>query len=171
MNTNYTPGQGASAATSAKSTAPRTTASKVNLAFTGLSFRLLTEQPGRARQVIPHASVVAFLLLRWAINSRRLGTCGRGEVAIAEYRVICVVRRADGHPKAVGYSANGNAVMYDDLWTIGEAREALEQGHRLYTVSPSTGAEAELEVTATGIRTKPEQTTDNNLDDLPPCGG
>lgn len=61
--------------------------------------------------------------------------------------------------------------MYDDLWTIGEAREALEQGHRLYTVSPSTGAEAEIEVTANGIRTKPEQTTDdNNLDGLPPCG-
>jgi hypothetical protein len=90
---------------------------------------------------------------------------------ITDYRIICVARRADGNLRAVGYSENGNAVMYDDLWTIGEAREALEQGHRLYTVSPSTGAEAEIEVTANGIRTKPEQTTDdNNLDGLPPCG-
>ncbi len=60
--------------------------------------------------------------------------------------------------------------MYDDLWTVGQAREAIEQGHRLYTVSPSTGAEAELEVSADGIRTRPDQTTDNKLDDLPACG-
>jgi hypothetical protein len=60
--------------------------------------------------------------------------------------------------------------MYDDLWTVAQAREALEQGHRLYIVSPSTGVEAELEVAPDGIRVKPEQTTDNNLDDLPPCG-
>jgi hypothetical protein len=60
--------------------------------------------------------------------------------------------------------------MYDDLWTVGQAREAIEQGHRLYTVSPSTGAEAELEVSADGIRTKPDQATDNKLDDLPACG-
>ena len=131
----------------------------MNLAFTGLSFRLLTEQPGRARQVIPHASVVAFLLLRWAINSRRLGTCGRGEVAIAEYRVICVVRRADGHPKAVGYSANGNAVMYDDLWTIEQAREAIEQGHQLYVVSPASGDRTELDLESY-----------DELEDLPTCG-
>jgi len=60
--------------------------------------------------------------------------------------------------------------MYDDLWTVGQAREAIEQGHRLYTVSPSTGAEADLEVTADGIRTKPDAATDNRLDELPPCG-
>jgi len=131
----------------------------VILAFTGLSFRQLTEQPGRARHVISHGSVVAFLLLRRAINSWRLGTCGRGEVAIAEYRVICVVRRADGHPRAVGYSENGNAVMYDDLWTIEQAREALEQGHRLYVVSPTSGARTELDLES-----------DAELEDLPTCG-
>ena len=89
---------------------------------------------------------------------------------IAEYRIICVVRRADGNLRAVGYSENGNGVMYDDLWTVAQAKQALEQGHRLYTVSPSTGDQAELEVSSEGIRTKPEQTTDNTLDDLPPCG-
>jgi hypothetical protein len=60
--------------------------------------------------------------------------------------------------------------MYDDLWTVAQAKQAIEQGHRLYTVSPSTGAEAELEVCPEGLRTKPDQATDNNLDDLPPCG-
>lgn len=94
-----------------------------------------------------------------AINSRRLGSCGRGEVAIAEYRIICVVRRADGHPRAVGYSANGNDVMYDELWTIEQARKAIAEGHRLYTLNPSTGAKTEL-----GLE------SDDELEDLPPCG-
>jgi len=60
--------------------------------------------------------------------------------------------------------------MYDGLWTVGQARQRIEQGHRLYTVSPSTRAEAELEVSPDGLRAKPDQATDNNLDDLPPCG-
>jgi hypothetical protein len=34
-------------------------------------------------------------------------------------------------------------------------------------VSPSTGARAEIELHRDGIRTKPEQSTDNTLDDLP----
>jgi hypothetical protein len=80
------------------------------------------------------------------------------------------VRRADGNLRAVGYSENGNAVMYDDLWTVAQAKQAIKQGHRLYTVSPSAGTEAELEVSADGLRTKPGQATDNDLDDLPPCG-
>jgi len=60
--------------------------------------------------------------------------------------------------------------MYDDVWTIGEARRAIEEGHRLYTVSPSTRAEAELEATADGIRIRPGQRGGHSLDDLPPCG-
>jgi hypothetical protein len=89
---------------------------------------------------------------------------------IAEYRVICVVRREDGHLRAVGYSKDGNSVMYDDLWTVAQARQAIEEGNRLYTVSPATGEQADLEVHADGIRTRPDQASDNALDDLPPCG-
>jgi hypothetical protein len=104
------------------------------------------------------------------IDSGRLGPCGTDGVAIAEYRIICVVRRADGHLRAVGYSANGNAVMYDDLWSVAQAREAIEEGHRLYTVSPATGEQADLELHADGIRTRLDESTDHTLDDLPPCG-
>jgi hypothetical protein len=60
--------------------------------------------------------------------------------------------------------------MYDDVWTIEQARHAIEKGHRLYVVSPSSGARAELELFGGGIRTRPEQTTDNSLDDLPVRG-
>jgi hypothetical protein len=59
----------------------------------------------------------------------------------------------------LGYSANGNKVMYDELWTIDQAREAVEQGHLLYVVDPASGARTELDL---------ESHTD--LDDLPTCG-
>ena len=69
------------------------------------------------------------------------------------------MRRADGHPRALGYSVNGNGVMYDDLWTIEQAREAIEQGDRLYVVSPESGKRTELDL----------QSWDD-LEDLPSCG-
>ena len=59
--------------------------------------------------------------------------------------------------------------MYDDLWTVEEARHAIQQGHRLYAVSPSTGVEVDLELQGEGIGTSPGANVD--LDDLPTCGG
>jgi hypothetical protein len=49
--------------------------------------------------------------------------------------------------------------MYDELWSIEEAREAIGQGHRLYVVSP-----------ATGERTEVDLETYDDLEDLPTCG-
>ena len=60
--------------------------------------------------------------------------------------------------------------MYDDKWTLEEAREAIQQGHRLYAVSPSTGVEVEFELHEEGIRLKPGESADLDLDDLPSCG-
>jgi hypothetical protein len=60
--------------------------------------------------------------------------------------------------------------MYDDLWSIEEARLAIEQGHRLYTVDAATGAQAEVELHGEGIRTILDPRSDNALEDLPPCG-
>ena len=54
----------------------------------------------------------------------------------------------------MGYTANGNDVMYDDLWTIEQARQAVADGHRLYTVDPS-GERVDVALDA--------------LEDLPPC--
>lgn len=102
-----------------------------------------------------------------AIDSRRVESPVKEGVAIAAYRIICVFHGANGDVRAVGYSESGHAVMYDDVWTIEQARHAIEKGHRLYTVSPSTGSAAEIELFGDGIRTKPEQSTDNTLDDLP----
>jgi hypothetical protein len=60
--------------------------------------------------------------------------------------------------------------MYDDLWTLEQARHAIQQGHRLYAVSPSTGVEVEVELHGEGIRLKPGESADHDLDGLPTCG-
>ena len=88
---------------------------------------------------------------------------------MVEYRVVCVVRRADGHIRAVGYSADGTDVRHDDVWTLEEARHAIQQGHRLYAVSPSTGVEVELELHAEGLRPRSAEGVDLDLDALPTC--
>lgn len=92
-----------------------------------------------------------------------------GKRSITEYRIVCVVRRADGHVRAVGYSENGDGAKHDSLLTLDEARHAIRQGHRLYAVSPSTGVEVELELHGEGIRTGPGESADLDLDDLPTC--
>jgi hypothetical protein len=72
--------------------------------------------------------------------------------------------------RQIGYSESGNAVMYDDLWTMQQAREALEQGHVLYVFDPATGDRSELELHNGGIRLGAADGGDRALDDLPPCG-
>ena len=88
----------------------------------------------------------------------------------AEYRIICVCRRADGHVRQIGYSARGSDVMYDDLWTVQQAREAIEQGHVLYMLDPATGERSELELQDGELRPSPGHGGEKTLDDLPPCG-
>jgi hypothetical protein len=80
-----------------------------------------------------------------------------------------VVRGDDGDLEAVGYAGNGNAFMYDDLWTVEQARAAIAEGHRLYALSPS-GSYAEVELTTDGIRATLDHSADDMLDDLPACG-
>jgi len=89
--------------------------------------------------------------------------------SIADYRIICVVRGVDGDLEGVGYAANGNGVMYDDIWTIEQARGAIENGDRLYALGPGGGF-AQIELSEDGIRARPDNGGDNTLDDLPACG-
>ena len=92
---------------------------------------------------------------------------GKGE--LSQYRIICLIRRADGHLRALGYSTSGSGVVYDGTWTVTEARAAMFEGHRLYTVDPSTGAEVDLEFADGRIRTRPGQASGATLEDLPDC--
>jgi hypothetical protein len=90
-------------------------------------------------------------------------------VAIVDYRIICVVRGTDGDLQGVGYAANGNAVMYDEIWSVEQARSAVEQGHRLYILGPVAGF-GEVEVFEDGIRATSAHGAGDRLDALPPCG-
>jgi hypothetical protein len=59
--------------------------------------------------------------------------------------------------------------MYDDVWTVAQARAAIAEGHRLYALSPS-GGYAEVELTIDGIRATLDHSAGDMLDDLPACG-
>jgi hypothetical protein len=83
---------------------------------------------------------------------------------MSDYRIICVVRGSDGEVEALGYSRNGNGVIYDDRWTVEQAKAALKEGHRLYTVSSSTGKQADLELHEGRLRIP-------DVAALPDCGG
>lgn len=76
---------------------------------------------------------------------------------MAEYRIICVVVGNEG-VETLGYSESGNGAIYDGRWTLEQARQAIEEGHRLYLVSPVTGEHADLDLTDSSI-----------LEDLPDC--
>ena len=59
--------------------------------------------------------------------------------------------------------------MYDEIWTVEQARRAVEQGDRLYTLSPSGGF-GEIELFNDGIRATSDHGAGDQLDALPPCG-
>ena len=80
-----------------------------------------------------------------------------------------MVRGDEGEVQGVGYAANGNAVMYDEVWTVEQARAAIQEGNRLYTLS-SSGGYAEVELTADGIAARSDHSAGDQLDDLPVCG-
>jgi hypothetical protein len=59
--------------------------------------------------------------------------------------------------------------MYDEIWTVDQARAAIEQGSRLYTLNAS-GGYGEVELSEDGIRAGSDHGADDELADLPPCG-
>ena len=89
-------------------------------------------------------------------------------VATREYRIVCLIHRADGHIRALGYS-HGDDGGYRGTWTITEAGQAIADGHRVYIVNPGSGATAELELSEGHIRTKPTHAGRAALADLPAC--
>lgn len=88
---------------------------------------------------------------------------------MSDYRVVCVNHAPEGHIESVGVNQYGNDEGFDFQWTVEEARAAIEYGHRLYTVSPTSGKEADVEPFEDSIRTNPDAVEDNNLDSLPSC--
>ena len=70
------------------------------------------------------------------------------EVAVALYQVICVnkARTTDGSHDHISYLRLGSQAGWDRRITVDEAIRQLRSpaGDRYYTISPSTGARAEV---------------------------
>jgi hypothetical protein len=83
---------------------------------------------------------------------------------ITDYRVVCVVKG-----ERITGVGTGTEEVADTRWSVAGVRIAIKEGHRFYTVSPSTGDEADVELNEDGIRTDPDKVTDNNLENLRAC--
>jgi len=59
--------------------------------------------------------------------------------------------------------------MYDEIWSVEQARSAVEQGHRLYVLKSGGGFD-EVELFEDGIRATSDHGAGDQLEALPPCG-
>jgi hypothetical protein len=95
---------------------------------------------------------------------------------MAAHRIVCV-NTEHPHRHIVKVGTGTTADKYSRIWTVKEVREALANGDRFYTVSPSTGKEADVKAddckvggcTVKTIRSKADAVTDNNLDNMGSC--
>jgi len=84
---------------------------------------------------------------------------------MASYRIVCVEK--DEHIISVGTGDNPQQAV--KRWKVADVRAAIKDGNRFYTVSPSTGKEANVELFEETIRTGADGIADNNLDNLRAC--
>jgi hypothetical protein len=95
---------------------------------------------------------------------------------MSDYRIVCV-NTEHPHRHILKVGTGTKADQYSRTWTVKEVRDALEAGDRFYTVSPSTGKEADVRAdtckepncTVKTIRSKADAVTDNNLDNIGAC--
>lgn len=97
---------------------------------------------------------------------------------MARYRIVCTLQEpcgVDHHRAHIVSVGTGMAEKADTKWSLGEVLSAMASGDVFYTKSRSTGLEAKVEPFTCGscrrtyIRSKPDEVTDNNLDDLRRC--
>lgn len=95
---------------------------------------------------------------------------------MSSYQIVCVNTEYP-HRHIVKVGTGTTADKYTRTWTVKEVRDALEDGDRFYTVSPSTGKEADVKAdtckepncTVKTIRSTADAVTDNNLDNMSSC--
>ena len=97
---------------------------------------------------------------------------------MAQYWIVCVNKQSSGplldHTHIVGVGT-GDSTGYNSYWTVDQIVQSIWNGNVFYTVSPSTGAVAIVEVVHCPrcnryfIRSHPDAVTDNNLDNLGAC--
>jgi Protein of unknown function (DUF3892) len=95
---------------------------------------------------------------------------------VASYRILCVDTE-HAHRHVTKVCTGKKADRYSRTWTVEEVRDALEAGDRFYTLSPTTGKEADVTAEdcsvdgcpAETIRSKADAIMDNNLENMPSC--
>jgi hypothetical protein len=95
---------------------------------------------------------------------------------MSTYRIVCV-NTEHPHSHIVKVGTGTKAEHYSRTWTVKEVLEAIEDGDRFYTVSPSTSKEAEVKADTCKIagcsiktlRSTADGVKDNNLDYMPSC--
>lgn len=100
---------------------------------------------------------------------------------MARHRIVCTEQEPRSAPHdAAHIIAVGTGSMADKAeqrWTLDQVLNAIKEGNQFYTVSPSTGKEANVskyECRGCGrstIRSGADSVTDNNLDNLRQCRG
>jgi hypothetical protein len=95
---------------------------------------------------------------------------------MSSFRIVCVNREyTHSHITLVGTGTKVDE--YSRAWTVKEVRAALEAGDRFYTISASTGKEADVRAdtchvagcVVETIRSTADAVTDNNLDNMIGC--
>jgi hypothetical protein len=95
---------------------------------------------------------------------------------MASHRIVCV-NTEHPHRHITHVGTGGDPNQADSRWTVADVRQALFNGDRFYTVSPSTGLTADVRpddcringCTVKTIRSHTDAVTDNNLDYLRIC--
>jgi hypothetical protein len=89
---------------------------------------------------------------------------------MSSYKITCVTKSTRtwaGHQHIVSVGITG------ERYSVATIYRLMDQGHRFYTVSPSTGGTALVRkyhcCGLDTLRSDPDAVYDNNLDDLPAC--
>ena len=96
---------------------------------------------------------------------------------MSSYQVQCTEQSnpgAQGHGHILAVGTGTTSSRPDQRWTVEEVRRAIWNGHRFYTVSPSTRRIANVErydcwCGVKTIRSAADAVYDNNLDNLRLC--
>jgi hypothetical protein len=93
------------------------------------------------------------------------------------HRIVCTEQSApnqQGHGHILAVGVGTDPAKASERLDVMVVRRRIRAGERFYTVSPTTGAEADVEpfdcwCGVLTIRSRPDQVTDNNLDSLRLC--
>jgi hypothetical protein len=98
------------------------------------------------------------------------------EAAMAAHQIVCV-ETTHPHRHITHVGIGELSWRASERWTVNRVRDAIRDGDRFYTVSPSTRKAADVRpdtcriggCVVETIRSAPDAVTDNNLDNLRVC--